>query len=447
MGPDWKKLEPRLQEWGIHRDAPSEDSGLEGAEAGERVLITEREPEAFLAAFFAALKKECAIFLACADWNRERFEYILRITRPHYVRGGLPPRIFHQIEVEDRERRDWPAVMIPTGGTTGEIRYAIHTWDTLHAAAQSFHSHHGSEAINCCCLLPLYHVSGLMQVVRSLMSGGRISFLDYHSLLGREFPKFDPKDQFISLVPTQLIRLMRDERILEWLRQFRCILLGGGPSGEKLLQAARKEELPLAPCYGLTESAALVTLLDKDEFRTGKTGVGRPLRHAQVFIREPTELPARPGTIGRIIINSDALFRGYYPNLAQSLDDGFATEDEGYFDEDGILHFVRRQDRAINTGGEKVNPHHVERILMESGQFSEVFVTSAPDPEWGERVVAVYVPKEESGKLMEETLKSAIESRLDAHEIPKRWVRVAEIPLNSLGKPELDRILEEDQPS
>lgn len=443
MGPDWKELEPRLREWGIFRDTPADYAELRGAEAGERVLITEREPKAFLAAFFAALRKECAIFLASSDWKQERFEYLFRLIGPHYILGPLPSRVSHDVEEVSRKKRDWPAVMVPTGGTTGEIRYAIHTWDTLCVSARSFHSHHGGDAINSCCVLPLYHVSGLMQVVRSLISGGRIQFLDYHSLLRREFPEISPKDQFISLVPTQLIRLMHDEHILDWLRQFRSILLGGGPTGEKLLQAARDEELPLAPCYGLTESAALVSLLESKDFRAGKTGVGRPLPHAQVYIREPTGLPTRSGTIGRIIINSDALFRGYYPDVAQSLDDGFATEDEGFFDEDGFLHIVRRLDRTINTGGEKVNPHHVERVLMETGQFSEVFVTGAPDPEWGERVVAIYVPKVGSENPMEEALRSAIESRFNAHEIPKKWIGVAEIPVNSLGKPDVCEILKD----
>lgn len=443
MGLNWKELEPRLAEWGVFHNTSVDFVELKEVEAGERVLITEREPEAFLGAFFTALRKGCAIFLASPDWKRRRFEYLLRLIRPHYIQGPLPFQVSYEVGEMSRKGLDRPAVMVPTGGTTGEIRYAIHTWETLCVAARSFCSFHGGKAINSCCMLPLYHVSGLMQVIRSLVSGGRIQFLDYHSLLRCEFPEISPEDQFISLVPTQLIRLMRDERTLDWLRQFSCILLGGSPAREKLLQAARDEELPLSPCYGLTESGALVTMLESKDFLAGKIGVGRSLPHAQIFIREPTDLHAKPGTIGRIIIKSDALFRGYYPEVTEFSEGGFATEDEGFFDGNGSLHIVRRLDRAINTGGEKVNPNYVEKVLMETGQFSEVLVTGAPDPEWGEQVVAIYVPRVESKKPVQSVVWNAMGLKLNAHEIPKRWIKLSEIPVNSLGKPDIDEILKD----
>ncbi len=443
MGLNWKELEPRLAEWGVFHDTSVGCVELKEAEAGERVLITEREPKAFLVAFFTALKKGCAIFLASPDWKQGRFEYLLRLIRPHYIQGPRPFQVSHEVREMSGKRLEQPAVMVPTGGTTGEIRYTIHNWETLCVAARGFNSFHGGEPINACCMLPLYHVSGLMQVVRSLVSGGRIQFLDYHSILRCKFPEISPKGQFISLVPTQLIRLMRDERILDWLRQFSCILLGGSPAREKLLQAARDAELPLSPCYGLTESGALVTMLESKDFLAGKIGVGRSLPHAQVLIREPTGLPARPGTIGRIIIKSDALFQGYYPEVTEFSEGGFATEDEGFFDENGFLHIVRRLDKVINTGGEKVNPDYVEKVLMETGQFSEVLVTGAPDSEWGEQVVAIYVPRVGLEKPVQSVVWNAMGLNLSAHEIPKQWIKLSEIPVNSLGKPDIDEILKD----
>ncbi len=100
--------------------------------------------------------------------------------------------------------------MIPTGGSSGEVRFAIHTWDNLFIAADGFYEYFGREPLHNCCVLPLYHVSGLMQVFRSLVSEGSLNFFEYKALLKGILPEIEPEHYFLSLVPTQLIRLLKN---------------------------------------------------------------------------------------------------------------------------------------------------------------------------------------------------------------------------------------------
>ena len=432
-----ERANPSLSSFETSSSVVSNRDFLKKAARGDRVLIVERDPCAFVEAFLTAVEKDCAVFLADPDWNLARMEFLLRLIRPHLVIGTLPSGVPHALGAQDCSEGARPAIMIPTGGSSGGIRFAVHTWDTLRVAAEGFWSNFGREPLNFCCMLPLYHVSGLMQVMRTLISGGDLSFHSYTSLLAGRHPECDPANTFISLVPTQLTRLLQNGAAVSWLGRLRAILLGGGPAPTRLLEEARELGLPLAPSYGMTESAAAVTLLAPDEFLAGGTGVGRPLPHAEILLRDPRGLPAPPQSEGRVILKSEALFRGYYPEYSQSMAEGYASDDHGYFDEAGRLHITGRLDEVINSGGEMINPLLVQRAIGETGLVSETVVVGAPDPEWGECVVAVYVPREDLGADAEESLRAALEGRVAPHEMPKKWLRLKEIPRTPLGK--LDR--------
>ena len=73
-------------------------------------------------------------------------------------------------------------ILIPTGGTTGQPRYAIHTWQTLKNAAENLAARIAGP-INSCCILPMHHVSGFMQIVRALVTGGRVHVTDARALI------------------------------------------------------------------------------------------------------------------------------------------------------------------------------------------------------------------------------------------------------------------------
>ena len=94
--------------------------------------------------------------------------------------------------------------MIPTGGTSGNIRFAIHTWSSLSASVQGFIDFFELEKVNSFCVLPLHHVSGLMQFIRSFSTSGKIIIYPYSNLKNEIFPSLNFADYFLSLVPTQL---------------------------------------------------------------------------------------------------------------------------------------------------------------------------------------------------------------------------------------------------
>lgn len=309
-------------------------------------------------------------------------------------------------------RRDGPSlpgkILIPTGGTTGKPKHVIHTWETLSAAAENLKARIGGP-IHSCCILPLHHVSGFMQVVRALVTGGKVIFPDPKHL------DVNPEDLCLSLVPTQLQRFLLQPEIVERLQHFRIIFLGGAAVNSALLSNARGKSLPLAPCYGMTETAAMVTLLEPQDFLAGKGCCGPPLSNVQIEIHD-----------GCIRIQSSSLYEGYWPEGMQKPDKWFDTQDSGFLDQNGSLHITGRLDHVIITGGEKVDPIEVEAALLKMPDVEEALVVGVEDAEWGQKTLAFVVGKTED-------LREKMGSVLPSFKKPKAIIQVETLPLDEYG--------------
>lgn len=324
-----------------------------------------------------------------------------------------------------------PRVLIATGGSGGTLRFATHSVDTLAAAAHALQRWQGGGPVNSLCLLPLHHVSGLQQLIRALATAGELFLGDWPALAAGRRPELPPRagGWMLSLVPSQLQRLVDDSAACAWLRGFGTILLGGAPAGAGLLARARAAQLPIAIAYGASETAAVFAAQSPESFLRGETGL-LPLSHATVRILDPdTDAPLAAPRLGRIEVAAPSLFLGYWPEQRPA--GPLRTDDLGFLDATGRLHVAGRADAAINTGGEKVHPAEVEAALQATGAFSEVVVCGAPDDRWGERVVALY-PAADDPDLA--AVERALRATLSPHKLPKSWLPVDGWPRTAQGK-------------
>ncbi len=275
-------------------------------------------------------------------------------------------------------------LMIPSGGTSGQLKLARHDEQTLGAAARGFAQHFAAAEVCSVGVLPHHHVSGLMAWVRCACSGGRYVPWDWKRLEAGEVPTELPPPaagrlRSLSLVPTQLQRLLATPAAVEWLRQFDAIFLGGGAAWPALLDAAAAAGLPLSVGYGMTETAAMATGQLPGEFLAGDRTAGRPLPHIHVTV----------DANGLATLAGSSLFKGYYPEFDPA--GSFATQDlVSVAAADGRVTVHGRRDAVITTGGKKVDPAEVEAALRATGLFSDLAVVGVPDAEWGETVVVCH---------------------------------------------------------
>jgi O-succinylbenzoic acid--CoA ligase len=369
-----------------------------------RHMISTADTEKFMAQFAQAVAAGGEIFLGNPGWGEAE-------------RGQVEDLLIENLP----EAGDSGWLMIPTGGSSGGVNFARHDSRTIAAAVRGFSQHFGLRQVNAVGVLPLYHVSGLMAWMRCALTGGEYRPVDWRKVATRNFPKLPETSEgwTLSLVPTQLERLMDERRALEWLRQFRIIFIGGAPSWSTLLDRAAGAGLPLSPGYGMTETVAMVAALRPDEFLAGSRSYGTTLPHAKIdFSLE-----------GLISVTGESVFHGYFPELSD--DRNFETEDIGEWDASGRLQVFGRRDGVIITGGEKVYPAEVESALRGSGEFPDLLVLGVPHPQWGQQVVAAFPAGREPNATR---LDKIIRRELAPYKHPKVYVAVPNWPIASNGK-------------
>ncbi len=477
------------------------------------LLLVIANPIGFLASFCTACHLGLRVFLGNPDWSEAELEGVIRGLQPELILGPrrLPvslrnieqiPQVFHrQTKVFHRfgllwktygkhpkplPREGWlekkrspdgslvenSRICIATGGSSGRLRFAQHSWRTLEASVKGLlRSELTPEpgSIHSFCVLPLYHVSGLMQFVRSLTSGGycaiassqslKLSFTSMTDSLPRSIKGAQKIQQtnigldsfWISLVPTQLQRLLQDPAKTQWLQQFQMVLLGGAPAWPSLLKAAKAANIALAPTYGMTETASQIVTLAPGAFGAGKSGCGRVLPHASVTVCDDQGQVLPTGVVGQIRVRSRALAAGYWyvsagdracpePTRFEPLPEDaagpyLATDDLGWLDAEGYLHLVGRSSDKIITGGENVFPAEVEAAIRATGLVADVAVMGVADAEWGERLVAVYVPAGSNANIpLQQALQLALQTQLSPPKRPKTWLAVTALPRNAQGK-------------
>ncbi|MEL6494808.1 MAG: 2-succinylbenzoate--CoA ligase [Cyanobacteria bacterium J06623_7] len=408
------------------------------------IAIAKSNPVEFIAAFLAGVVMEVNVFLTNPDWQESEWRQVLDLVVPDLFLGDKETRSPGDKWSQSRECKEFAGrshIMIPTGGTSGKIKFAVHTWSTLSASVSGFAQFFQCETINSVCTLPLYHVSGLMQLMRSLLTRGNLILGSYKSIAAR-LTTANKSNYFISLVPTQLQHLIDVNP--QWLTDFKTVLVGGAPPPVSLLNRAREYRIPLALTYGMTETASGIMALKPADFLAGNNSNGRVLPHAQVTIEHHSSnnlesVSESNRNLGLITINSTSLCWGYYPELL-SPTRSLVTDDLAYQDVRGDWHLVGRASHKIITGGENVFPGEVENAIAATNLVKDVCVIGMPDARWGEAVTAIYVPKSvKTSDLASDTnildlVKQQLRSQLANYKQPKHWIKLEEIPRNSRGK-------------
>lgn len=286
--------------------------------------------------------------------------------------------------------------------------------------------------------LPMFHIAAFLAYAWAFR-GATLVML----------PAFTPRDCLETLereggtatvlVPTTIHMLLEDPAIDEFdLSALRLIVYGGASIEPSLLRRALERfGCAFHQQYGMTETGAQSILRpsdhdpDDDELLAS---AGRDAASFEVRIVDPHDRPLPAGEIGEVVCRGPAVMSGYW-NLpkatSETLRNGWMhTGDLGYRDSRGYLHIVDRRNDLIVTGGENVYPSEVEAALTAHPLVREAAVIGLPDPKWGQVVTAVLVTDAES----DEELESYLRERLAGYKLPRRWVRVDELPRNATGK-------------
>jgi fatty-acyl-CoA synthase len=223
--------------------------------------------------------------------------------------------------------------------------------------------------------------------------------------------------------------------------------LNRGSALAKVIGLPEDHEDPAA-AYGLSETFTIATSLPSNapaELRLtthGKALPGMAVRIADAATNE--EMPA--GEIGEITLKGVTMMRCYYKVDPENCFDTygfFHTNDAGFLDEGGYLHFSGRTDGLIKTAGANVSPLEVEAAVVASGKVRAAYAVGLPHPTLGSAVVLCVIPREQE-VVTEEEIRSDLVQRIAKYKIPRRveFFSEAEIPFTANEKVKLPELRE-----
>jgi o-succinylbenzoate---CoA ligase len=278
-------------------------------------------------------------------------------------------------------RLDRDATILLTSGSCGAPKAVVHTLGAhYYSALGSARNLPLTRDDRWLLALPLYHVGGLAIVVRCLLAGATIAVAHKEQSISETLERMHPTH--LSLVPTQLHRLIADRSALSQLQKTRAILIGGGPLGHRLASQADAHDLPLATSYGSTEMASQVCATPAGATDRWHTA-GEVLPYRELKLVGDSEILVRGQTLCRCLLAEDGS-----PVTVTDPQGWYHTGDIGTLDDTGDLIVVGRRDNMFISGGENIHPEQIEGALLEISGVLEAIVVPIADQEFGARPVA-----------------------------------------------------------
>ncbi|MFD9279329.1 class I adenylate-forming enzyme family protein [Streptomyces mirabilis] len=336
------------------------------------------------------------------------------------------------------------AVLLYTSGTTAEPKAAVLRHRHLLAYVlntQEFASAEEGDAS--LVAVPPYHVAGLMNLLTNLYSGRRIVYLQ----------TFEPRQWLETVrgerithalvVPTMLARIVAevpgDDAGTPLLRS---LAYGGARTPGPIVERALRifPQTGFVNAYGLTETASSIAVLGPDDHwqasvsddpavRDRLGSVGRALPGIEIQIRTDDDKPAPAGETGLVFVRGEQISGEYGGRSVLDAEGWFATRDRGRLDADGYLFIEGRADDTIIRGGENIAPAEIEDVLLAHPGIVEAAVVGLPDPEWGQRIVAIVVGAGDPAEI-----RQWVKDRLRSSKTPDAVVFRAELPKTETGK-------------
>ncbi len=315
------------------------------------------------------------------------------------------------------------ASIILTSGSAGNPKAVVHSLANHYYSAIGSHENipfrRGGRWL---LSLPMYHVGGMAILFRAWTAEGTIALPYPEMPLQRAIEQLQPTH--ISLVATQLYRLLKSANGRRALRRMKAVLLGGSAIPENLLREAWTLEIPVHTSYGSSEMSSQITTTPTNASLKELQTSGKLLAHREIKIAAD----------GEILVRGKTLFQGYLEDdkIMPATDSAgwFGSGDIGQLDSEGYLTVTGRKDNMFISGGENIQPEEIEKHLSHIDGVIRCMVVPVRHNEFGMRPVA-FVDMRNGGKLDVSALRLQLEKNLPRFKVPDKflpWPKDAQSP-------------------
>src|SRR5712671_2244144 len=332
------------------------------------------------------------------------------------------------------------ALILHTSGSTGRPkRVPLRHFNLAVSSANIANTYALSADDVSLCIMPLFHVHGLIaSAMSTLLSGGTVVVPAKFNALSFWRTVREHRVTWYSGVPTmhQLLIARTSHKPAE-AESLRFVRSCSAPLSTELIHKIEGVfDVPFVEAYGMTEAAHQMTSnpLPPRHRKAGSVGVGTGLR---ITIMDKQGNSLENNQCGEIAIQGANVFRGYENNPeanARAFVNGwFLTGDQGFLDSDCYLHLTGRIKDIIIRGGENIAPHEVDEILLRHPAVAAAVTFGCPHPVLGEEVATAVVLNEGHQATEPELIKHCREFLAD-YKVPKKIYLVQSIPTTATGK-------------
>jgi malonyl-CoA/methylmalonyl-CoA synthetase len=355
------------------------------------------------------------------------------------------------------------ALILYTSGTTGKPKGVLlshqNVFDAVSILREAWQLSARDRVLH---TLPLHHVHGIcVSLLCAFLSGAHAEMM----------PRYDPegvleaanRSSVLMGVPTQHTKLVQyfdalpdsaiRDRYRDNLRVQRLITSGSAALPEKLGRRieALSGQYPLER-YGMSEVGIVLGNPLHGPRLPGSCG--QPLPRCHIRIVDGVGNDLEPGQAGEIWIAGPSVFQGYDGDAsatAAAFSGGFfKSGDTAIWTDDGYVKILGRSSvDIIKSGGYKLSALELEEHLRDHPWVGDVAVIGVADELWGERAVAVIIPKEgqlasgtQAGGAGEE-LREWMKQRVAAYKVPRQVLFRDALPRNVMGKVQKSLLLAE----
>lgn len=346
-------------------------------------------------------------------------------------------RPFKSVDVES----DDLASLIYTSGTTGLPKGVMFTYDSFVSnVINTALTYKINSSYSTIISTPMFHVLGFNDLALPLiMAGGTLILHRYFDggELNELMAKYQPN--YLILIPTMYYgMLVADNFDIKNFKNIEFLIQGGSAPLPAVQKKFESMGYTLINGYGLTEAPLAMVNTPHNAIKKPMS-IGKPVMYVDMRIVDEDHNDVETGEIGELAVNGKNVTPGYWnkpEETEKSFADGyFLTGDLARKDEEGDVFIINRKKELIITGGENVLPSEVEAVLSEHPLVRQTIVVGYKSLKFGESVSAVVVLQEDDSEF-DSKLDEYVRERLAGYKIPKMYLKLDEIPLNSTAKPD-----------